>query len=119
MGGSVKMNKQEMKEAIKERIEEIIKENTIEQDNQGHQDIGMINEEGLKRIVEEMSYYLMGIVEGMYRKTVMDIYGKSWKKIGRTEKGEDIYYNLATREVGIEKDYSYLVVPEKIIGEEK
>ncbi|RLC38704.1 MAG: hypothetical protein DRH33_04090 [Candidatus Nealsonbacteria bacterium] len=139
------MDRKKITEAIKERIKEVIKENVVEQDNQGYQDIGMINEEGLKRIVEEMADYLVGVVEGTIdtlklqgkmkeaiegrireainasekrrreMKKVMDIYRKNWTKIGRTGKGEGIYYNKITKKVAIEKDYSYLVEP----GEDK
>ena len=117
----------------------------MEQEGQGYKDIGMINEEGLKRIAEGLVDYLMGIVEASTdilelqgkiekivegrikeaikasderikeMKKVMDIYRKNWTKIGRTGKGEGIYYNKITKKVAIEKDYSYLVEP----GEDK
>ena len=139
------MNRKKITEAIEERIKEVIKENVVEQDNQGYKDIGMINEEGLKRIVEEMADCLIEIVEriidtsklqgkmkeaieGRIRKAievneerikkmkkVMDIYRKNWVEIGRTEKGERIFYNTFTKKTGIEKGDFYLVEP----GEEK
>jgi len=103
------MNKKKIREVIEERIKEVIKENAVEQDNQGYQDIGMINEEGLKQVVKEITDYLIGAM-----KEVIDIYKSSWGKIGKTKKGEGVYYNAITEETAIEKDF-YLVES----GEEK
>ncbi|MCD6371176.1 MAG: hypothetical protein J7L39_00465, partial [Candidatus Aenigmarchaeota archaeon] len=95
--------------------------------------------DSLIEVMKGMTDYLIGVIEGILssyklkedvrekvygliipemrnriKKIEKAIYAlrKSWKKIGKTEKGEDIYYNLATKEVGIEKDHSYLVEPE-------